>query len=351
MSIHVQLTDEAKAKYESQKRASTITSIIITILSITLLALCLSFFFLKALTVEVPTIVTYHSTSVQEEEVSKKKVTHQVQKKPAAASSNIAKVIASTSPTNVSIPVPDVNTPDPSPDFGDSADFGAGWGDGDAGFGGSVSFFGNKVKGKNICFVIDYSASMRGERDKLMRKELAHSLETLSNGMNYSLIFFAGPAWVAGDTFKRDPKSKVAGTFTDDDGKKYVWEHGKGPKGELRKAEWTSVNDIELRKSLKHVKNTPLLFGTDWLHPLEMAMAMNPAPDVINFMTDGVTGNVESTIKKVSRLARNHDTVINCVALMDPKARAGMLQLAKENDGLFTMVEKSGERTTTDPNE
>jgi|GEM_PF-3379347 len=136
MSIHVQLTTEAQSRLRAQNRTTTITSIVITVLTIALLALLLFFIFLKPLMIEVPTIVTYQGSQEDDAEISKKKIVNQVQKKPAAASSNIAKVIASTSPSNVTIPIPEVDTPDPSSDFGSSADFGSGWGGDGAGFGG-----------------------------------------------------------------------------------------------------------------------------------------------------------------------------------------------------------------------
>ena len=52
----------------------------------------------------------------------------------------MAKVIASSTPSPTAIPVPEIEVPDPSADFGSGDDFGAGWGDGGDGGGGA---FGN----------------------------------------------------------------------------------------------------------------------------------------------------------------------------------------------------------------
>lgn len=51
-------------------------------------------------------------------------------KAPAKPSSALAKVLASSTPSSTAIPVPEVEVPDPSTDFGITDDFGSGWGGG-----------------------------------------------------------------------------------------------------------------------------------------------------------------------------------------------------------------------------
>ena len=53
----------------------------------------------------------------------------------------MSKVIAANTSSPTAIPIPEIDVPDPSTDFGDGNDFGDGWGDGDgSGAGGG---FGN----------------------------------------------------------------------------------------------------------------------------------------------------------------------------------------------------------------
>jgi len=112
-----------------------------------------------------------------------------VERKPSAPSSSMAKVIAANTVSTTAIPVPEIDVPEPSTDFGD------GWGDGGFGGGpGASSFFGQVINGKRILYVIDFSASMKGDRQRLMRKELADSVYRLSPDIKYQMIFFAGPA-------------------------------------------------------------------------------------------------------------------------------------------------------------
>jgi hypothetical protein len=50
---------------------------------------------------------------------------------------------------------------------------------------------------------------MNGQRDKLMRDELEKSIKEMPTGAKYQLIFFAGPAWVAGSEV---PNASAKGT-------------------------------------------------------------------------------------------------------------------------------------------
>ena len=85
------------------------------------------------------------------------------------------------------------------------------------------------------------------------------------------------------------------------------------------------------------------MWGTIWTPPLEMAMSMDPPPQIIFFMTDGATGgNVVEEAKKIAAKAKSKQIIINTVAMMQPKAEAAMKELAKRTGGQFTMVEQGG---------
>jgi hypothetical protein len=91
------------------------------------------------------------------------------------------------------------------------------------------------------------------------------------------------------------------------------------------------------------VKETPLVLGTIWDHPLEMALAMEPKPDIIFFMTDGVAGKKSEEIaKEMGRKAKAKGVVINTVALMVPQAQEPLKQLAKLSGGQFSIVKEGG---------
>jgi hypothetical protein len=141
MSLHAELSPEALARLKAQRRNSTISSVIISILVLVLIGLVFGFILLPGMFKETPTIVTYQGSQIDETKVEQKKLNNAVHRKPSAPSASQAKVIASSVASPVAVPVPDVDVPDPSVDFGDGDDFGDGWGSG--GDGGGGGGFGN----------------------------------------------------------------------------------------------------------------------------------------------------------------------------------------------------------------
>ena len=295
MSIHA-TKPETDAAMRRQRRTSFISSMAIGVLSVVLLMLLLSFFLLDPLFKETPTIVTYESSLNDETEMEVKKVATTMDRKPSAPSSSMAKVIAAQTQSTLSVPVPDVEVTVPSVDFGDGEDFGQGWGSGSGSGtgGGGASFFQQKVSADRIAYVIDYSLSMRGERDKLMRAELKKSVEGLSSGMQYQLIFFSGPAWVAGSELPSFNYGSGKATVKGKGGRTYEWT-GKGlhdwtPKGKREPVEWLDVSGRQMKETLKVIEETALSGGTDWENPLLMAFDAEPPPQIVFFMTDGAVG-------------------------------------------------------------
>ncbi len=280
----------------------------------------------------------------------------QVQRKPTSPASSSVKVIAVNSASPVSIPVPDEVADVQAVEFGDGEGFGGGWGDGD-GFaaGGGATFFNQEVKAERIAYVIDYSKSMNGERDKLMRDELTKSIRGLGTGTKYQMIFFSGPAWIAGDKVESESgggkDDDGVASVTDPSGDVFKW-RGRGwhewrPQGSRQSATWIDRTDAAISKSLSDIKNTPLSGGTDWESPMEMALDMDPPPQVIFFMTDGAMGDksLMSLVKRLASSAKRKDTIINSVAMMEPKVAEAMGELANRTGGKFTIVEKGGRVT------
>ena len=92
------------------------------------------------------------------------------------------------------------------------------------------------------------------------------------------------------------------------------------------------------------VEETRLTGGTVWNNPLMMALEMNPPPQVIYFMTDGAARGSDIWAKEVGEEAKKLGVVINCVAMMQPKAHDDMLHIAKATGGQFTIVKDGGKR-------
>jgi len=337
-----------------QERKSRILSIIIACLVVLLIATILALFALPMMIQETPTIVTYSAELKEEPELQEKKVVQQTLRKPAAPAQNIAKVIASNTSAPTAIPVPDVMVTEPSANFGDDLDFGQGWGD-DGFEGGGATFFGQQAKGNRIAYVIDFSLSMReagGHRERLMRQEMAQSVAALPPGMQFQMIFFSGPSWVAGDNVVRQGHRATVTSGND----KFEWRSPGGAHAEFKwdvvdpkKVQtpiWYPTTQTVIQNSLKLIEETRLIGGTVWMPPMQMAMRMDPPPQVIFFMTDGIVEGRDTVqlAEDIAAMCRAKGTVVNTVALMEPKARKAMVTLAHQTGGTAMLVNSKGER-------
>ena len=127
MSLHAQISPEAQAALEAQKRTSTISALIIALLTFGLVILILM---VIALTVNIkspPEIISFNPGTSDDDQIDPPETTTQVQRKPTAPSSSMAKVIASASASPTAVPTPDIEITEPSLDFGNGDDFGDGW--------------------------------------------------------------------------------------------------------------------------------------------------------------------------------------------------------------------------------
>jgi len=266
----------------------------------------------------------------------------------------------------------EVSMPDPGDSFGQLASlsslsgggglgggsgFGHGGGNGNGagpgsgmGVGGlraGAIFFNQKVKADRIAYVIDFSLSMKGKREKLMRQELEKSVRALTPLNHFQLIFFCGPAWIAGDRVEMGMGNHDAVVIHG--GQNYDWERGKAPgsweaKGRKYDAEWLTADPAAIEAAAVNIRETRLEYGTHWVAPLELALDMKPAPEVIFFMTDGASpGTTEKDIERIASRARARKTIINTMSLMEPDADAGMKLLAKLARGQFTVIDANGE--------
>lgn len=351
MSLHAQISPEAQAKLAAQKRNSTISAIIMALLICCLLGVILWIISLAPMFKNNEETVSYSASSDADVEVTKPEMTNQVETKPSAPASSMAKVIASQVSSPVSIPVPEISASEPALDFGDGDDFGDGWGSdfgsGSGSGGGGVSFFKQSVKAERVAYVIDYSMSMKGKgKFELMKEELSKSVKKLPDSVEYQLIFFAGPMWIGGDEIEGDGRKEAREVIITHNGRKYEWNKGgnkKSKKPRIPKVDWLRSSSKQRKESLKAIKETPMIFGTQWDTPMFYALDMKPKPDIIFFMTDGVAGsNTGSVSEEIAKEAKKKGVIVNCIALMEPKAKEHMAHIARESGGIFTEIQKDG---------
>ena len=129
MAIHAEISEEARKRLAQQRRNSTISSLLISVLAIVLIGFVLAFIALKVYTPDVEVPIAYTSNVVEQVDITKKKITETVVRKPAAPSAVQNRVITASTTSALSVPTPDVDFSEPQVDFGDGEDFGLGAGD------------------------------------------------------------------------------------------------------------------------------------------------------------------------------------------------------------------------------
>jgi hypothetical protein len=142
MSIHATLSPQAQERLEAQKRNSTLVSIILSLLTVALIALLLAFYLLPQIVMTYGPMTVYEHVMPEEDPIPETKKPSRSVAKPSSRAMSSARVITSPAISNTAIPVPDVDIANPSFEFGEGNDFGEGWeaGDGDSQFGGSGNF-------------------------------------------------------------------------------------------------------------------------------------------------------------------------------------------------------------------
>lgn len=195
-----------------------------------------------------------------------------------------------------------------------------------------VGFLGTKAKGNRFVFLIDYSASMKTNQLKVMKNELIKTLNTFNGSVQVSLVFFSGPAFLAGENAQG-----IRANWDNPGGGFHNFVPKKGWKPPVPK--WMACTSGTKSRLSKFVQETPVTGGTDWRNPFRMAYTMNPRPQVIFFMTDGATKNPEETIAMVKK---NRTIQVNSIAFGIPSknAEAPMQEMAKMTRGTFKSYSK-----------
>ncbi len=367
---HLVLGGDVSAIHAASARKNTNQKLIAVTVAILAHVVILGLFTLVVMSLPQPTppqIVTSASPVLDENIPQTQEIQKQVQRKPVQSAQSEMSVISVKGASAVSMPdiVTDQVSFDPlgtGDSFGASMVFDAG------ADGGMVSFFGSKSVSKRVVFAVDYSASMNGKKDALMRQELTKSLQALPGNIEYQIIFFHGPAWYHGQEVntKGDPKDPISNYLVEHERDQVKWymgyedkERDRYKKGaqkktalfhpetgaekpeKLPKLPYLKSTRSNIRKSIKIVEETPLAFGTDWRWPL--FMAINLEPDTIFFMTDGAGGIRGSGLDDILAYNRRKARAkINTICMMVPNAADNLFKLADETRGEFSLVLEDG---------
>ena len=345
MSIHVTMSQEAYTRLKRERTRSTVSSLAIALLATALLLVLLGFLTIITPSDEPEVLISYQPLR---EDIIDESPTQQVNRSTTdapPASSQLTSIITSTASSPVAVPSIDTALDIESADFGADNDFGAGFSQEIQSS--ETTFFGTSLSGERICYIIDYSLSMNADgRVDLMKQELSRSISKLSPSTEFSMIFFAGPVWLPSDKLilRTDVDYPMVAETLQSNGQRVKWTGQSSTKaGELEKLipSWTQVTPQQIKASLKQIKETPLVVGTEWSKPLRKALQLSPLPDTIIFMTDGDGGTLD-TVQEIAEIAYRKSITINTITLMEPKAREAMMALASLTHGSASMVEANG---------
>lgn len=312
-----------------QRRRDTIQSIVGSVFVIGLIMAVLALIALIPWGVESPTIVTYSAPDPKKEEIERPEMSQQARPRPAGPKSSRAKVIASTVPSPVAVPVPD--NPIPEGPFGMAEEIGDGFGDsdGDGDGGGGASFFGSYRKGKRAVFIVDFSGSMEsdaaaggGTRIDALKKELITSIEGLSGSINFTVIFFSSSAWHIGT-----------------DGPDFV-ANGWNGAGDPPPAQWYPATEQVKASVIQQIQSMPADGGTVWYPPLKMAMSMKPSPSFVYLLSDGDPRDGDSVIFDLGEINPNGIPIDTIAFELAGSPASQLLEISKTTGGRFSMVYK-----------
>jgi|GEM_PF-770558 len=364
---------EAAKKKDSKEKA---VAILATVGAHVILFVLIGLIIIAAPRILPPEIVASPGPVSSDETITKKQVVQQTPTKPPAPSTSVMNTISSNVSSSVSVPSVEFESPDEPMELGSS--FGSGLAFGTMGAaGGNISFMGNSGSGSRVVFAVDYSLSMgkfkgtegpvpikeikKAIRDGnarqkhfLVRDELYTAIKKLPEGTKYQIVMFSGKAW-AHDAVEVEwlDDEKI---FADEGDyllslldKKKAQSKGWGPdldRYEFPKYKYLTSNPANIEKSCDIVARLPTSLGTNWEHPVLMALSIKPKPDIVFFMTDGTVGDPTRAMDMISEAnSKGRKTVIHTTAMMEPKAAQDMSTLAAQNGGKFTIVERDGSIT------
>lgn len=312
-----------------QKRQQAIQSALVAIMVVAMLCVCLWLIVIYLGGKEEPQVVVYVPPPTQEDPKRDVPDMNRATKpKPASGGSASAKVIASTAPAPMSVPIPEVSNPTMPWGIDDDLNAGFGDGDGDGDGGGGSSFFGIARPGKRVVYVVDFSLSMTsdaaggGSRIAALKKELIRSIEKLDSRMQFTVIFFSHMAW----------SIDAPGENPADSG----W-NGLGP---VPPVVYWPATDAKKKEFIAKLQAMNPDGNTQWYPPLKMAFRMQPPPQTVYLLSDGEPRDFDQVINDMNDY-NPHKIPIDTIAFELPGTPARyMMEVAQATGGQFSMVYK-----------
>ncbi len=172
------------------------------------------------------------------------------------------------------------------------------------GGGGGTSFFGVEASGTRFAFVVDYSASMEGQKIARLKQELRESIDRMTETNEFLIVTFSDVTEVLG-------------------GKK----------------EWREATTAGRRKMYPFIEAQGMGSNTLPLPAFKVVFGeVRPRPDAIYFMTDGEFD--EAVVQEVALMQSKlpSPVPIHCICFASQSGEVLMKKIAEQSKGTYTFV-------------
>jgi len=186
---------------------------------------------------------------------------------------------------------------------------GVGGGLGPGGGGGGTSFFGVGGRGSHFSYVVDISGSMSmGARMQVAMEELKRSVTALPDFASFAVFLYS--------------------------------DHAIEPPFQENYVRAMPSNVSRLRRWLDEQSPTG---GTEPGSAFERALALDPLPDIIFFLTDGeIPPQIADYLNARNGTNGKRKVVVHCVAFSADAGQDTLRRIARENEGTFRFVPVAG---------
>lgn len=179
---------------------------------------------------------------------------------------------------------------------------GVGPGAGGSGGGGGTSFFNVAARGTRFAYIVDVSGSMDGEKLQFLKTELRRSIDRLPDDAQFVVLPFESDA--------RPLTTPVR---------------------------YYNATSRSKREVIAQIDTLRADGGTQPMPAFTMILRMQPRPDAIYFMTDGLFDReIPGQVRQLNLAGRR--VPIHCIALIDNSSESLMRRLANDSDGTYTFV-------------
>lgn len=174
----------------------------------------------------------------------------------------------------------------------------------ESGAGGAASFFGVESSGNRFAYIVDVSGSMQGERIDALKRELTRSVLGLRSQAQFTVVLYSSEAFQI------------------------------GPSG------WRNASEGTKRQARSEIANIRAAGTTVPLPAFEVVFNLQPRPDAVYFMTDGMFSNAEAVAAEIARLNRSgrKQVPIHCITFIEREAEEVMKLIARQSGGSYTHV-------------